>query len=133
MRCSLVALAPVASALMQFRAPLVADGYAAKTAGHALLVYLPGFDGANLAPFLQWPALHELKQQREALLYFDERSSKITFAIIHRVPFPIEPTTLAVAALSSPWACPRLATLSINTIYNSINKSCSKNPYRIYG
>ena len=59
MRCSLVALAPVASALMQFRAPLVADGYAAKTAGDALLVYLPGFDGANLAPFLQWPALHD--------------------------------------------------------------------------
>ena len=59
MRCSLVALAPVASALMQFRAPLIADGYAAKTAGDALLVYLPGFDGANLAPFLQWPALHD--------------------------------------------------------------------------
>ena len=44
---------------MQFRAPLIADGYAAKTAGDALLVYLPGFDGANLAPFLQWPALHD--------------------------------------------------------------------------
>lgn len=42
---------------MRFRAPLVDDGYASEARGDALLVYLPGFDGSNLAPFLQWPAL----------------------------------------------------------------------------
>ena len=42
---------------MQFRAPLIADGYAAKTAGDALLVYLR-LDGVIWHP-LQWPALHD--------------------------------------------------------------------------
>ena len=61
---------------MQFRAPLVADGYAAKTAGDALLVYLPGFDGANLAPFLQWPALHDAGfDVRCASIDADDRST----------------------------------------------------------
>ena len=42
-----------------FGAPLVDDGYLAaeESEGPALLVYLPGFDGNALAPFLQWPAL----------------------------------------------------------------------------
>ena len=75
MRCSVLLLAP-ATALMQFRAPLVADGYAAKTAGDALLVYLPGFDGANLAPFLQWPALHDAGfDVRCASIDADDRST----------------------------------------------------------
>ena len=61
---------------MRFRAPLVADGYAAKTTGDALLVYLPGFDGANLAPFLQWPALHDAGfDVRCASIDADDRST----------------------------------------------------------
>ena len=64
---SAYALAPVRSTLSRrgltglravaFDAPLVADGYAARSEGDALLLYLPGFDGSTLAPFLQWPAL----------------------------------------------------------------------------
>ena len=45
---------------VSFSAPLVDDGYASPSASQpALLVYLPGFDGNALAPFLQWPALHD--------------------------------------------------------------------------
>lgn len=59
MRRLVALLAPATTALMTFRAPLVADGYVASSSGDALLLYLPGFDGANLAPFLQWPALQD--------------------------------------------------------------------------
>lgn len=68
MAAALACLAVVGSAVRAFRfvAPLVDDGYppavamdAGEMARRPLLLYLPGFDGTPIAPFLQFPSLGE--------------------------------------------------------------------------
>lgn len=69
---------------IQFVSPLLDDGYPPAVAEYEqrgqmrpkpMLLYLPGFDGTNLAPFLQFPSLGEEFDVRAMRVEMDDRST----------------------------------------------------------
>lgn len=68
---------------IQFVSPLLEDGYPPAVLEHEqqllknkpILLYLPGFDGTILAPFLQFPSLSECFDVRALKIGMDDRST----------------------------------------------------------